>query len=166
MGRRWFVALLAIAAGAGLWRFVASRTTPEERIRAVIEAQLEGLHRGQARPILDGLGDGFVDRISGATRDDVRRALFLLFEESCDPETGEFEHVGQIDPEDGLQIELAEDGDSARVRLHILFLRREQGRGARLVTWDALIEGELRDLDGWQWTSTSRVNHSQRHWRL
>ncbi|MBM3988359.1 MAG: hypothetical protein FJ294_10455 [Planctomycetes bacterium] len=164
MGHRWFVALLALAAVALLWRLVASRATPEERIRAVIEAQLNGLHRGQARPILDGLSDDFVDRTSRATRDDVRRALFLLFEEGCDPETGEFEHMGRLDPEDGLEIEVAEDGESARVRLHILFHRRD--RGALLVTWDALIEGELRERDGWQWTSTSAVNHSQRRWRF
>lgn len=164
MGRRWFVVLLTAVALAGVWSWLGSRATPEERIRAVIDAQLDGLHRGQARPILDGLADGFVDRSSQATRDEVRRALFFLFEQSCDPQTGEFEHFGQIDSEDGLEIELAEDGESARVRLHVLFHRRD--RGALLVTWDALIEGEMRDLDGWQWTSTTRVNHGQRRWRL
>lgn len=164
MGRRWIVALLLVVAVAGLWRWLGSRATPEERIRAVIEKQLDGLHRGQARPILDGLGSGFVDRTTGATRDDVRRALFLLFESECDPQTGEFRHFGLLDPEDGLTIEVAEDGKSARVRLHVLFHRRD--RGALLVTWDALFEGELRDLDGWQWTSTSTINHSRRRWGL
>ncbi len=164
MGRRWAAALLAVAVVAGMWRWIGSRETPEERIRAVIEEQLDGLHRGQARPILDGLGDGFVDRTSGATRDDVRRALFLLFESDCDPQTGEFQHFGILDAEDGLQIEVAEDGESARVRLHVLFHRRD--RGALLVTWDALIEGEMRELDGWQWASTRTVNHSRRRWGL
>jgi hypothetical protein len=165
MFRRTLLTFLAVGAVAlALWRACEARVPPEEKIRRCIEAQLDGLHRGQARPILDGLADSFVDRSSGATRDDVRRTLFLLLREATDAKTGEFDHVGTLAEEDGLEIELASDGESARVRLHVLFHRR--GSEPPLLTWDARIEGELRPLDGWQWVRTESVNHSRRRWGL
>jgi hypothetical protein len=116
-----------------------------------------GFNETDLRSVMAGIAPDYVDEASGVRRDALREGLMVLFFEGADSTRG-FLYRAELVPEDlAIEISPGRAAVRARIRFHALHGPAEE------VIWDARIEGELQPGDdGWQWTRTTSINHSDR----
>lgn len=157
------VVLLALAAlgGRWLWRTLAS---DETKIRWMCEDMLDAFNQTRTTRVLEAFAPQFQDESSGFTREDIHSACIYVFFNELDPKDRSFALRAELVPEDWSVT--VEDGPPKRATAKLGARFYDSRGGSERVFWEAHVEGELaRGDDGWQWTRTTSVNHSDRRLR-
>jgi hypothetical protein len=161
--RRLLVFSLALGA---LWfaaRAVAdSLRTDEERIRLLLQDEVEAFNGASMLSTLDCFADDYRDTSGGFDRAMLRSALLWAFHNRRDSE-GRFRHRCDLGW-DALAIDVDEAGDAAEARFPLtLFSTRTPDSG---VEWDVDVVAKLRWTDG-RWlvaSSTHKTTRGKRPW--
>jgi hypothetical protein len=149
---------LVVLAGRWVWRALAP---DETKIRWVCEDMLDGFNEMRTARVARGLAPDFRDESSGLTREEVREVCRYAFLNELDPKDKSFAYRAEFVPE-VWKVKVAEGTPKrATATLGARFFDKRGGK--ERLFWEARVEGEFALGDeGWQWTRTTSVNHSDR----
>lgn len=149
--RTWrplLVASLAVFGASRLWLALRS---PEDVVRARLEAAAEGFNATRLGPCMEVFADRYIDETSGFVRDDVKTAVVNAFFTQVDPASKDFLWRAAVE-----DVEVEVDGERARARFTVRLTERASG-GTRDV-WVFRVDGELGRGEGpWRLERTSFV---------
>jgi len=146
----------------GVQRLMRALATPEEAIQSQLEEMVEGFNETRMRSVIGGFASSYVDEGSGVERTDIMRILAHLFFTELDPETKAFRLRAELPPAE-LTITVDEAHPETRASATFRVVFTDTFKGETSLYWDARVTAEfLRDVDGWNITRTTQVNHGDR----